>query len=256
MSKVTDLVVVICSGQLMGVGESTARLLAGDGAKVALGQGAKIGSTPSSGTLTPREAAHSVSRLMLTNRNVEALSEGTVDKYGLRGRDPRKKARHHAHRTCGSAQGRRAGNGMPDREHQGPLVWGGGSASDSCKGQGWATSSTSLLLRASKSSRRAAPSTARRCFGLLALASTEGLRLEHRADNIRCTIISPGAVGIDLPIESSSVVPPARKICAGSTKWLFRPDSIARAIALIEQPADVEIGGSSSGPLRRTSHAD
>jgi NAD(P)-dependent dehydrogenase (short-subunit alcohol dehydrogenase family) len=34
-------------------------------------------------------------------------------------------------------------------------------------------------------------------------AVTEGLRMEHRADNIRCTMISPGAVATELP-ESSS----------------------------------------------------
>jgi NADP-dependent 3-hydroxy acid dehydrogenase YdfG len=32
---------------------------------------------------------------------------------------------------------------------------------------------------------------------------TEGLRMEHRADNIRCTMISPGAVATELPKSSS-----------------------------------------------------
>ncbi len=59
MSNIADKVVVI-TGASSGVGESTARLLAGNGAKVALGARRK----DRIGTLTPREAALSVSRLM------------------------------------------------------------------------------------------------------------------------------------------------------------------------------------------------
>ena len=72
-------------------------------------------------------------------------------------------------------------------------------------------------------------------------ALTEGLRLEHRADNIRCTMISPGAVATELPESSSEEV--TRKNLREFYKMAIPADSIARAIVYaIEQPADVEIG--------------
>ena len=72
-------------------------------------------------------------------------------------------------------------------------------------------------------------------------ALTEGLRLEHRADNIRCTIISPGAVATELPESSSEEA--TRKNLHEFYKMAIPAASIARAIAYaIEQPADVEIG--------------
>jgi NADP-dependent 3-hydroxy acid dehydrogenase YdfG len=71
-------------------------------------------------------------------------------------------------------------------------------------------------------------------------ALTEGLRMEHKADSIRCTVISPAAIATELP-ESSANRKLPEKICASSTA--IPADSIARAIAFaIEQPADVEIG--------------
>jgi hypothetical protein len=72
-------------------------------------------------------------------------------------------------------------------------------------------------------------------------ALTEGLRMEHRADNIRCTIISPGAVATELPESSSEEA--TRKNLREFYKLAIPADSIARAISYaIEQPADVEIG--------------
>jgi NADP-dependent 3-hydroxy acid dehydrogenase YdfG len=71
-------------------------------------------------------------------------------------------------------------------------------------------------------------------------AVTEGLRMEHRADNIRCTIISPGAVATELPDSSSDET--TRKNLRDFYKIAIPADSVARAIAYaIEQPADVEI---------------
>jgi len=61
-------------------------------------------------------------------------------------------------------------------------------------------------------------------------ALTEGLRMELKADNIRCTVISPAAIA-------------TRKNLRELYKIAIRADSIARAIAYaIEQPAEVEIG--------------
>jgi NADP-dependent 3-hydroxy acid dehydrogenase YdfG len=70
-------------------------------------------------------------------------------------------------------------------------------------------------------------------------ALTEGLRVETRADNIRCTIISPGAVATELTEGNSEE---AREGMRELYKIAIPAESIARAIAYaIEQPAQVEI---------------
>jgi NADP-dependent 3-hydroxy acid dehydrogenase YdfG len=70
---------------------------------------------------------------------------------------------------------------------------------------------------------------------------TEGLRMETRADKIRCTIISPGAVESELKEDTSD--PESSKAIQDIYKnWAIPAESIARAVAYaIEQPADVEI---------------
>ena len=71
-------------------------------------------------------------------------------------------------------------------------------------------------------------------------AITEGLRMEHKADNIRCTIISPGAVATELPEGSSGE--DTRKNLREFYKIAVPADSVARAIAYaIEQPAEVDV---------------
>jgi NADP-dependent 3-hydroxy acid dehydrogenase YdfG len=71
-------------------------------------------------------------------------------------------------------------------------------------------------------------------------AITEGLRMESKADNIRCTIISPGAVATELPESSSEEE--TRKNLREFYKMAIPADSIGRAIAYaIEQPPEVEI---------------
>ena len=71
-------------------------------------------------------------------------------------------------------------------------------------------------------------------------ALTEGLRMELHSHNIRCTMISPGAVGTDLPESSSEEA--TRRNLREFYKMAIPANSIARAIAYaIEQPADVEI---------------
>jgi NADP-dependent 3-hydroxy acid dehydrogenase YdfG len=69
---------------------------------------------------------------------------------------------------------------------------------------------------------------------------TEGLRVELHSQNIRSTIISPGAVATELPESSSEEA--TRKNLREFYKMAIPADSIARAIAYaIEQPAEVEI---------------
>jgi NADP-dependent 3-hydroxy acid dehydrogenase YdfG len=71
-------------------------------------------------------------------------------------------------------------------------------------------------------------------------ALTEGLRMELHTQNIRCTIISPGAVATELPESSSEET--TRKNLREFYKMAIPADSIASAIAYaIEQPAEVEI---------------
>ena len=71
-------------------------------------------------------------------------------------------------------------------------------------------------------------------------AVTEGLRLELKADNIRATMISPGAVATELGESGSDEV--AKENLREFYKIAIPADSIARAIAYtIEQPVEVEI---------------
>jgi NADP-dependent 3-hydroxy acid dehydrogenase YdfG len=71
-------------------------------------------------------------------------------------------------------------------------------------------------------------------------ALTEGLRIELHSQNIRCTMVSPGAVATELPESSSEEA--TRKNLREFYKMAIPADSIARAIAYaIEQPAEVEI---------------
>jgi NADP-dependent 3-hydroxy acid dehydrogenase YdfG len=71
-------------------------------------------------------------------------------------------------------------------------------------------------------------------------ALTEGLRMELHSQNIRCTMISPGAVATELPESSSEEA--TRKNLREFYKMAMPADSVAGAIAYaIEQPAEVEI---------------
>jgi NADP-dependent 3-hydroxy acid dehydrogenase YdfG len=70
---------------------------------------------------------------------------------------------------------------------------------------------------------------------------TEGLRMELHSENIRCTMISPGAVASELPSGTSD--PSSAKFLKDFYEKTAMPaDSVARAVLYaIQQPADVEI---------------
>ena len=71
-------------------------------------------------------------------------------------------------------------------------------------------------------------------------ALTEGLRMELHSHNIRCTLVSPGAVATELPESSSEEA--TRKNLRELYKMAIPANAIASAIAYaIEQPAEVEI---------------
>src|SRR5437870_4433957 len=116
--------------------------------------------------------------------------------------------------------------GPDDRcEPQGPLVRGGRGAADHAKAKAgshhqhgfrfgikvFAPGAT--VYRATKSAVR---------------ALTEGLRVELHSENIRCTMISPGAVATELPESSSEEA--TRKNLREFYKMVIPADSIARAI--------------------------
>ena len=70
-------------------------------------------------------------------------------------------------------------------------------------------------------------------------ALTEGLRIEFHSQNIRCTMVSPGAVATELPESSSDEA--TRKNLREFYK-MASANSIANVIAdAIGQPAEVEI---------------
>ena len=70
---------------------------------------------------------------------------------------------------------------------------------------------------------------------------TEGLRIELHSQNIRCTMVSPGAVATELPeINLEEAI--RKNLHESFYKRAIPANSIASAIAYaIEQPADVEI---------------
>jgi NADP-dependent 3-hydroxy acid dehydrogenase YdfG len=73
-------------------------------------------------------------------------------------------------------------------------------------------------------------------------ALTEGLRMELHSQNIRCTMISPGAVATDLPESSSEEATKKNLREFYKTVAAIPADSIAHAIAnAIDQPAEVAI---------------
>ena len=74
--------------------------------------------------------------------------------------------------------------------------------------------------------------------------------MEHNADNIRCTIISPGAVATELPEGSSEE--DTRKNLREFYKIAVPSDSVARAIAYaIEQPAEVDVNEIVIRPIKQ-----
>lgn len=72
-------------------------------------------------------------------------------------------------------------------------------------------------------------------------AFTEGLRLETRSDNIRCTTIAPGA--FDSGLKRGTSDPVSAKLLDEVYKVAIPVESVAKTISYaIAQPDDVEIG--------------
>jgi NADP-dependent 3-hydroxy acid dehydrogenase YdfG len=236
MPNITDKVVVI-TGASSGVGEATARLLAGNGAKVVLGARRKDRIDALVREITGKRGSALGFKTDVTRRgDVEALVKGAVDKHGridaivnnsgimpiapMAALKIEEWDRMIDVNIKGLLYGVAAVLPIMQKQKLGQII----NIASVAGFKVWAPGGT--VYSATK-------------FAVRAL--TEGLRMELRADNIRCTIISPGAVATELPESSSEEA--TRKNLRKFYKMAVPADSIARAISYaIEQPADVEIG--------------
>jgi NADP-dependent 3-hydroxy acid dehydrogenase YdfG len=235
MSNVTDKVVVI-TGASSGIGESTAKLLAKQGAKVVLGArrsdriNAVVQDISASGGKAIGFATDVTKRAQ-----VEALIQGAVDAFGrvdvllnnagIMPMAPMSDLkvdewdRQIDVNIKGLLYGVAAALPHMQKQKSGHIIN--------------ITSVFGIKVFAPGATVYCATKSAGR-------ALTEGLRMELHSQNIRCTMISPGAVATELPESSSEEA--TRKNLREFYKIALPASSIARAIAYaIEQPADVEI---------------
>jgi NADP-dependent 3-hydroxy acid dehydrogenase YdfG len=236
MSNITGKVVVI-TGASSGLGESTARLLAEKGAKVALGARRKDRIDALVSDITAKGGSALGFKTDVTKReDVEALVKGAVERYGRidvivnnSGIMPIAPM---------AALKVEEWDRVIDVNIKG-LLYGVAAVLPNMQKQ----KSGHIINMASIAGFKvfAPGGTVYSATKFAVRAVTEGLRQELKADNIRCTIISPGAIATELPESSSEEA--TRKSLHEFYKMAIPADSIARAIAYaIEQPADVEIG--------------
>jgi len=227
--------IVVITGASSGLGESTACLLAARGAKVVLGARRKDRIDALVKEITAKGGSAIGFKTDVTNRGeVEALVKGAMDKYGridvivnnagimpispMAALKVEEWDRMIDVNIKGLLYGVAAALPIMQKQKQGHIINIASVAGLKVFAPGGAVySATKFAVR----------------------AVTEGLRLEHKADNIRTTIISPGAVATELAESGSEE---ARENLRELVKIAIPADSIARAIAYaIEQPAEVEI---------------
>jgi len=234
-SNIADKVVVI-TGASSGLGESTARLLAANGAKVVLGARRKDRIDAVVKEITAKGGSALGFNTDVTKRvEVEALVKGATENHGridvivnnsgimpiapMAALKVDEWDRMIDVNIKGLLYGVAAVLPVMQKQKQGHIINIASVAGFKVFAPG------GVVYSATKSAVR---------------ALTEGLRMEVKADNIRCTIISPGAVATELTESSSEEA--IRKNLREFYKIAIPPDSIARAIAYaIEQPAEVEI---------------
>ena len=225
--------VVVITGASSGVGESTARLLAGNGAKVVLGARRKDRIDAVVKDITAKGGSALGFKSDVTKRgDVEALVKGAIDKHGridvivnnsgimpiapMAAIKVEEWDRMIDVNIKGLLYGVAAVLPIMQKQKQGHIINIASVAGIKVFAPGGTVySATKFAVR----------------------AVTEGLRMEHKADNIRCTIISPGAVATELPESSSEEA--TRKNLREFYKMAIPADAIARAIAYAnEQTAD------------------
>jgi NADP-dependent 3-hydroxy acid dehydrogenase YdfG len=228
--------VVVITGASSGIGESTARLLAGNGAKVVLGARRKDRIDAVVQDITARGGSALGFKTDVTKRaDVEALAKGAVDEHGridvivnnaglmpiapMAALKVEEWDRMIDVNIKGLLYGVAAVLPIMQKQKQGHIINIASVFGFKVFAPGGVVySATKFAVR----------------------AVTEGLRMEQKADNIRCTMISPGAVATEAPEGSSDEA--TRKNLREFYKMAVPADSIARAIAYaIEQPAEVEI---------------
>jgi NADP-dependent 3-hydroxy acid dehydrogenase YdfG len=228
--------VVVITGASSGIGESSARLLAANGAKVVLGARRKDRIDALVKEITAKGGSAIGFKTDVTKRGeVEALVKGAMDKYGridvivnnagimpiapMAALKVEEWDRMIDVNIKGLLYGVAAVLPIMRKQKQGHIINIASVAGFKVFAPGGAVySATKFAVR----------------------AVTEGLRMEHKADNIRTTIISPGAVATELSESSSEEA--AREMLREFEKIAIPSGSIARAIAYaIEQPAEVEI---------------
>src|ERR1700747_3102880 len=236
MSNITDKVVVI-TGASSGGGESTARLFSRDGGQVARGARRKNRIDALVRDITAKGGCALGFKTDVTKRgDVDALVKGAVDRHGridaivnnsgimpiapMAALKVEEWDRMIDVNIKGLLYGVAAVLPIMQKQKLGHII----NIASVAGFKVWAPGGT--VYSATK-------------FAVRAL--TEGIRMEHRADNIRCTIISPAAVATELPEGSSEEA--TRKNLREFYKIAISADSVARAIAYtIEQPADVDMG--------------
>lgn len=233
-SNLKDKVVVI-TGASSGIGESTARLLANNGAKIVLG----ARRTNRIDALVQAITADGGSAVGLTmdvskRAEVEALVQRAMDAHGrvdvmvnnagiaplapMAALDVKDWDRMIDVNVKGLLYGVAAVLSIMQKQKSGHIV-------NIASVLGFKVAPGAAVYSATKSAVR---------------AITEGLRLEHRSDNIRCTMISPGTVATEIPESSSQEA--ARAELRKRFEAGIPAESIASAIAYaVVQPPEVEI---------------
>ena len=236
-SNVADKVVVI-TGASSGLGESTARLLAASGAKVVLGARRKERIDAIVKDITTRGGNALGFKTDVTRRgDVEALVRGAMDKHGridvfvnnsgimpiapMAALKVEEWDRMIDVNIKGLLYGVAAVLPIMQKQEQGHII----------------------NIASVFGIKVFAPGATVYCATKAAVrALTEGLRIELHAKNIRCTIISPGAVATELPESSSDEATRKNLREFYKTVVAIPAESIANAIAYaIAQPAAVEI---------------
>ena len=244
-ANIADKVVVI-TGASSGIGESTARLLAGSGAKVVLGARRTDRIDALIKDITAKGGAALSFQADVTKRSeVEALVQGAIHEHGridvivnnagimpiapMAALKVEEWDRMIDVNVKGLLFGVAAVLPIMQKQKQGHII----NMSSVGGFKVWAPGGT--VYSATKFAVR---------------AITEGLRMEHKADNIRCTIISPGAVATELPEGSSEE--DTRRNLREFYKIAVPADSVARAIAYaIEQPAEVDVNEIVIRPIKQ-----
>ena len=228
--------VVVITGASSGIGESAARLLAGNGAKVVLGARRKDRIDAVVANITAKGGSALGFQTDVTKRSeVEGLVHGAVDEHGridvivndagimpiapMAALKVDEWDRMIDVNIKGLLYGVAAVLPIMQKQKQGHII----NLASVFGFKVFAPGGT--VYSATKFAVRAV---------------TEGLRVELRADNIRCTMISPGAIATEIPESSSEEA--TRESLREFYKMAIPADSIARAIAYaIEQPAEVEV---------------